>query len=79
MEHLLVYLIGLVTSIVFLHHFKKWFNIDYPNGYYDDWQSNSSAIVGFSLFWFVYYPLHFIRFIYIELIKFSNCVKSTIK
>lgn len=58
----IIYVSGFVVTLILLHItnglFGHYNHYDPPHfGYYDDWDSNSEAYLGFSAVWFVFYHL----------------------
>lgn len=59
---ILVYAVGFVISLFLMHKYKEQLEIDHydpphPDGYYDDWNSNAEAYVGFSAMWPIWWAL----------------------
>lgn len=61
MTYIMIYIVGFILSILFWVKFHKRLGIDFdvPKTYvnYDDWDSNGSAFLFFSLMWPIVLPM----------------------
>jgi hypothetical protein len=76
--YIAIYVVGFLATLVFLIFFGKKIGIDYdpPHPpYYDDYDSNGSAYLAFSLGWFIIVPAMLLINGILLLIKFIDKVK----
>lgn len=71
-----IYIIGFFLSLLFLSKFGEqigWGGYNPPHDtWYDDYDSNASAFVSFSLLWPLFYLLNVIRWFYLKTVEFSQ-------
>lgn len=79
----IIYVIGFIISLIALFIFKKELDVDdYDPPHssdYDDYDSNASAYVGFSIAWPLFWAFTLIGWLYGLLIKFSKYIDKKTK
>lgn len=80
---ILVYVIGFFISLMLLHKYKKELDVDcydppHPS-YYDDYSSNATAYLTFSLIWPMFWLIMLFQGIWRLLVKLSKSVGDNIK
>lgn len=73
---MLIYPIGFLLTLIFFKFFGERIGMggyDPPHeGWYDDWDSNAEAYLGFSIGWFIIMPFLIIAGIWKGLVKFNE-------
>lgn len=72
----IIYVVGFFISLIVLSKYGKvlgWDHYDPPHdSWYDDYDSNAQAYLGFSFAWPFFWLFGFIRLIYLGLLKISE-------
>ena len=74
---MLIYPVGFLLTLTFFKYFGKRIGFDYDRNandidWYDDWENNEEAYIGFSTMWFMVMPVLLIVGIFKILVKFST-------
>ena len=76
LSFIITYIIGFLLSLIIMHKYKRGLDIDCydppHDDYYDDYDSNASAYVAFSIMWPLYWFINGIAAGYNLLIKMSE-------
>ena len=80
----IIYIVGFFVSLIFLSKFGEqigWGGYDEPQDYsnYDDYSSNASAFLAFSMVWPLFYFMGIIIGVYTIMVKFTEFLIETTK